>query len=71
MDAGSDSQKLKVVWNVFGWAWSKCGFGQSSFWTLKSTVSEKWTDKINWFLARKNLCKLKDDWNFWGGYSQK
>ena len=29
----------------------KNGYGQSGLWTLKFTVSQEWTDGINWFFA--------------------
>ena len=38
---------------------------QSGFWTLKLTVSQKWTDGISWFLCTvTNSCKLKGDQKF-------
>ena len=46
LNADTNSEKLKVVWKFFGWAWSKYGFGQSGFWTLKLTLSQEWSGGI-------------------------
>ena len=43
--------KLKDVENFFWLGMVKIWFGQSGLWTLKLTVSQKWTDVINWFFA--------------------
>ena len=51
LHAGANSHKLKGDWKSLGWAWSIDGFGQSGDKTLKFTVSEDWTDGINWFFA--------------------
>ena len=60
MHVGTNSQKLKVVQKCFGRAWSKYGFSQSDFWTLKLTVSQEWTDEINSYIACKyNFMEIK------------
>ena len=47
MHAGTNSHKLKDD----GHSMVKNGCGQSGDGTLKLTVSEEWTDRINWFFA--------------------
>ena len=47
----------------------KNGCDQSCYWTLKLTVSEEWTDGINWFFAcQYRFTKIKS-WSkhFWVG----
>ena len=51
LHAGTNSHKLKGDWNLLGWNIVKNGCGQSSDGTLKLSVSEEWTDGINWFFA--------------------
>ena len=43
--------KIKIRSNYFWLGMVKNGYGQSSLWTLKLTVSQEWTDGINWFFA--------------------
>ena len=47
--AGRIWHKLKSDWKFLGWAWLKKG--EASQMTLTLTVSEEWTDVINWFFA--------------------
>ena len=52
---------------MFGMSMIKNRCGQSSYRTLKLTVSGEWADGINWFLhVDPDLQKLKDDRNFVG-----
>ena len=47
--------------------WSKYGFSQSDFWTLKLSVSQEWTDGINWYIACKyNFMEIKKLLNILG-----
>ena len=51
----------------FGWSWSKYERGQSALWTLNLTVSQEWTDGINWCFA----CWYKfTEIRSWGGQGQ-
>ena len=72
MHVDTDSQKLKAGQNYFGQAWSKISL-TSLVMELKLTVSQKWTNGINWFSAcwykfRKGKSWLND---FFGGCGQK
>ena len=42
---------LKLIFEILGVGIVKNGCGQSCYGTLKLTVSEEWTDGINWFFA--------------------
>ena len=58
-----------TIWKVLGVGMVKNGCGQSSNGTLKLTVSEEWTDGINWFFACwYRFTKIKS-WSkiFWVG----
>ena len=54
------SLKMKVDWNIFGWAWSKKS-DQSSLWTLKSTAPQERTGGTDFLHAVTIPHKLKDD----------
>ena len=55
--------KLKSWVKIFWFGMVKNGYDQSVLWTLKFTVSQEWTEGINWFLhVGTNSCKLKGDW---------
>ena len=62
-----------ACWHKFTKKLIKNGWCQSGLWTLSSTVSQEWTDGINWFFACLwYVCanqKLIE--NFWDGYGQK
>ena len=61
--------QIKRYLEIFGVGMVKNGYGQSGDGTLKLTVSEEWTDRINWFLlVDKDSKKLKvDQIFFWVG----
>ena len=65
--AGRIWHKLKSDWKFLGWAWLKKG--EASQMTLTLTVSEEWTDVINWFFACwYRFTKIKSWSNiFWMG----
>ena len=53
---------MKINLKVLGVGMVKNGCGQSCNGTLKLTVSEEWTDEINWFLhVDTDSQKLKAD----------
>ena len=52
---GTNLYKLKSCLKIFGVGMVKNGCGQSGDGSLKLTVSEEWTDGINWFV----LCWYK------------
>ena len=39
------------------------GFDQSGLWTLKLTVSQEWTDGINWFFACSDIFTKIKSWS--------
>ena len=51
MHAGTNSHKVKGDWNFLGWVWTKMGLVSLVIGLLKLTVSEEWTDGINWFFT--------------------
>ena len=61
---------MKIIVKVLGFGMVKNGFGQSCYGTLKLTVSEEWTDGINWFFCMliHRFTKIKS-WSkfFWVG----
>ena len=73
MHVDTDSHKLKVDKKFIGLTWSKNGCGQSGHKTLKLTVSQKWTDGINWFFGSWYKLKKAKSWlnDFKGGHGQE
>ena len=71
----TDSQKLKADQKCIGWAWSKMGVTSlfSGHRTQKLTLSQKWTDEINWFFACWYKFKKAKSWfnDFWVGLVKK
>ena len=71
----TDSQKLKADQKFIGWTWLKMGVASlvSGHKTVKLTLSQKWTDEINWFFACwYKFRKTKSEFNdFLGGIGQK
>ena len=62
---------IEHFWGEHG---QKNGCGQSGDWTLKLTVSEKWTDgTLNWFLHVDTWSQKLKSWSkiFWVGHAQK
>ena len=56
---------MKINLKVLGLGMVKTGYDQACDGTLKLTVSEEWTDGINWFLhVDTDSQKLKADQNF-------
>ena len=56
---------IKVALKFLGWAWSKKGETNLVTRTLKLTVSQKWTDGVNWFFAHWKAKSWFND--FWVG----
>ena len=71
----TDSQKLKSDQKFIGWTWSKMGVATlvSGHRALKLTLSQKWTDEINWFFACWYKFRKAKSWfnDFWMGLLKK
>ena len=68
MQTSTNSRKLKGGWKNFLVGVVKNVYGQPGHQTQKLTVSEEWTDRVNWFFACWYRSKKVKSWSKFFGW---